>query len=345
MIDAYMALALQTACLAINRVRDPDARRERLMTSIARFSDQIGAAKAFIGPDLKLVVLPEYVLTGFPQGEDAETWRATAALEIDGPEYEALAAVAQRHGVFLAINAYERDPHFPTLYFQACVIFDDAGTSVLRYRRLVSMYAPSPYDVWDAYLDAYGLEGVFPVASTAIGRLAAIASEEILYPEIARIHAARGAEVFVHPSSEAQGPKQTIKDVAKRARAIENLAYVVSANTSGVHDTGLSAASIDGGSQVVNYKGDILAEAWPGESIVANAEIDLAALRRYRRRPGMPNLLARQPMELWRAGYAAADIHPPRTLVDETGVKTPDRGFYRDRQIKVIEALAKAGLI
>ena len=48
------------------------------------------------------------------------------------------------------------------------------------------MYAPTPHDVFSRYLDIYGLEGVFPVARTEIGNLAAIASEEILYPEIAR---------------------------------------------------------------------------------------------------------------------------------------------------------------
>ena len=104
---------------------------------------------------------------------------------------------------------------------------------VLRYRRLLSMFAPSPHDVWDRYLDHYGLEGVFPVADTEIGRLAAIASEEILYPEIARALAFRGAEVFVHSSSEIGSPLGTAKDVAKRARAWENMAYVVSANTAG----------------------------------------------------------------------------------------------------------------
>ena len=41
---------------------------------------------------------------------------------------------------------------------------------------------------------------------TEIGRIAAIASEEILYPEIARALALRGAEVFIHSSSEAARP-------------------------------------------------------------------------------------------------------------------------------------------
>ena len=51
--------------------------------------------------------------------------------------------------------------------------------------------------------------------------LACIASEEILYPEIARALALRGAEVFCHSSSEIGSPLATHKDVAKQARAFE----------------------------------------------------------------------------------------------------------------------------
>ena len=91
-----------------------------------------------------------------------------------------------------------------------------------------------------------GLDGVFPVAKTEIGNLAAIASEEILYPEIARAHALRGAEIFVHSSSEIGSPMATPKMIAKRARAFENLTYVISANTAGILDTALPEASADG---------------------------------------------------------------------------------------------------
>ena len=93
-----------------------------------------------------------------------------AALEPEGAEYEALAALAQKHDLFLAGNAYETDRHFPGLYFQASFVIDPAGSTVLRYRRLVSLFAPTPHDVWDRYLDIYGLEGVFPVARKSIQR-------------------------------------------------------------------------------------------------------------------------------------------------------------------------------
>ena len=204
--------------------------------TIAHVAEKVRGTKQWAGPSLKLVVLPEYFLTCYPQGESVAAWADKAALEIDGPEYEALAKIAQDNKIFLAGNAYETDRHFPGYYFQTCFVVDPAGKVVLRYRRLNSMFAPTPHDVWDKYLDLYGLNGVFPVARTEIGNLAAIASEEILYPEIARCFAMRGAEVFIHPTSESGTPQQTFKDVAKLARAIENMAYVVSCNTGGLHD-------------------------------------------------------------------------------------------------------------
>jgi predicted amidohydrolase len=195
-------------------------------------------------------------------------------------------------------------------------------------------------------VDRYGLDGVFPVADTEIGRLAAIASEEILYPEIARAHAVRGAEVFVHSSSEIAAALATPKNIAKQARAIENLAYVVSANSAGIEGIAIPKASTDASSKVIDFRGLVLAEAGYGESMAGYAEIDVGSLRRYRRRPGMPNILSRQPMHLWSQAYAGMDIQPRNTLLDGSGgVTVPTPAFYAQRQRAVIDKLADAGLI
>lgn len=342
----YLALALQTTCMAVNG--DPDARtsRPRMAAAIARIAAQIAASKRFIGQDVRLVVLPEYFLTGFPMGEAAAVWADKAALEIDGAEYRALGDVARAADVFLAGNAYEKDANFPGLYFQCSFVIAPSGEVILRYRRLVTLFGPSPYDVWDRYLDIYGLDGVFPVADTEIGRLSAIASEEILYPEIARAHAIRGAEVFVHSSSEIAAALSTPKNVAKQARAIENLAYVVSANSAGVDGVAIPRASTDASSKVVDFRGLTLAEAGYGESMAGYAELDIGALRRYRRRPGMGNILSRQPMHLWSQAYAGIDIAPGNTLMDgDGGSIVPSPAFYAQRQRAVIDKLDAAGLI
>jgi predicted amidohydrolase len=340
----YRALALQTRTFAVNSLGIEDA-RQQMLTAVARIGRQLRAAKGFIGPDLRLVVLPEYCLSGFPLGESVGEWSAKAALDPAGPEYAALGALAQACDVYLAVNAYETDAAFPGLYFQASVVFAPSGDVVLRYRRLISLFAPTPHDVWDAYLDRYGLEGVFPVAHTELGRLAAIASEEILYPEIARAFALRGAEVLLHSTSEVGSPALTPKDIAKRARAFESMAYVVSANSGGLEGCDIPAESTDGMSKVLDYQGAVLAEAGFGESMVAAAEIDLEGLRRWRQRPGMANVLSRQRMELFADLYGRRSVHPPNTLLEPDGrIRVPVRAEFAARQREVIARLREANI-
>jgi len=339
----YKALALQTECKAVNRCASREESRIIMMGSIARIKSQIVSAMAFHGPDLKLVSMPEYFLTGFPAGESAKDWQRKAAVEMDGPEYEALGKIAADTGLYLGGNLYEVDKHFSDLYFQTSFIIGPSGNVELRYRRLVSMYAPSPYDVWDEYMKHYSEDDVFPVLNTPLGRLATLASEEIRYPEITRILAAKGAEVLLHPSSEAASTLMSSKNVAKIARAQENQCYVVSANSAGITGTGLAPYSTDTRSQIVDDRGIILAETPGGESITACADIDISALRYRRLRNGMDNMLARQPMELYAREYAKLDMHPSGSLGD--GANPPKKDFYKKRQDKVIARLSKDGII
>ena len=340
----YLALALQTACHAVNQCPNVASARATMMKNIDRVQRQIVASRAFIGMGLKLVVAPEYFLTGYPLGDTLPAWAEKAAFAPDGPEYQRLGQMCQTLGIHFCGNVYETDVHFPGLYFQTSFVIDDSGKVVLRYRRLVSLYAPTPHDVWDRYLEIYGLDAVFPVADTALGRLACIASEEICYPEIARALALRGAEVFLHSTSEVGSPRLTPKDIAKRARAYENGAFLVSANTGGLVGVDFPAGSTDGMSKIVDYRGEVMVEAGPGESMVANALIDIVALRRQRRTPGMSNLLSRQRLELFAATYAGT-VHPPNTMLDAKGqFFVPERAQFTATQRGVIDALTQRGV-
>ena len=342
--NAYHALALQARCHAVNGLDVAEARAQ-MLRSIERLGGLLSASLRFIGSDCRLVVLPEYVLTGFPAGEDIAEWRAKAAIDPDGREYDALSAIAARARIFLAGNAYETDPGFPGLYFQSSFLIDPAGTVVLRYRRLISLFAPTPHDVWDRYFDRYGLEGVFPVADTAIGCIACVASEEILYPEVTRAMALRGAELIVHSTGEAGSAELTPKEIARRARAFENMLFVVSANAGGIESPGVPAASTDGMSTIVDYKGRVLVKAGFGESMVANAEIDLGALRRWRRRPGMENVLSRQRTEPFAALYSAYSVYPANTLDGgDRSEAVRSRSHFRECQRQTIQRLIDSGV-
>lgn len=299
----------------------------------------------FTGCPTKLVLIPEFVLTGWRLGESLEEWRQKATLDYDGPEYERLGEVAQQAGIYLAGNAYEKDPNFPEIYFQTCFIIAPNGNVILRYRRMTSTYDITPHDIWDKYLDVYGIEGVFPVAKTEIGNLACIASEEILWPELSRCHVYRGAEIILHPTSEQGSTIKTARDLCKRTRAAENMAYVVSANTSSIEGGSVPAHTCCGMSKIIDYYGNVLTEAGQGgESLWANSVIELEALRRYRRRPAMGNFLTRQPVDAYAACYAENGIVPANTSLNNGKIELPSEpNYFANRHREIIEALDKEG--
>lgn len=347
----YSAMAMQLTARSLERLPDAAAARAAMLAHIAEVEAQIRTSAIFVaqysGRPVRLAVLPEYLFTSYPGRVTIPEFAARVGWAADGPEYAALGAMAERLGMFVAGNAYETDAAFPDFYFQTSFVVAPHGEVVLRYRRLLSMFAPSPYDVWEKYLDLYGIDGVFPVARTEIGTLACIASEEILYPEIARALALRGAEVFCHSSSEIGSPLATHKDIAKQARAFENLAYVVSANTAGISGTAMPLASADGNSQVVDYKGRIVAQSGDGETFTAFAPIDLASLRETRRVPAMTNYLARQRPALFAAAYAAAaePFHGADGMMQQGKAVVPDRDYFKRAQEAVIDRMSKAGVI
>ncbi|MEO7386011.1 MAG: nitrilase-related carbon-nitrogen hydrolase [Gammaproteobacteria bacterium] len=323
------------------------AARTQMAANITRISAALEASAPYLadgyGLPVRLVVLPEYVLTGAPTDGPFVLWRDLACLDIAGAEYEALAGIASRGGFFLAGNAYEADPHFPELYFQCSFVINPAGTVVLRYRRLVSLYSPSPYDVWDRYLSIYGIDGVYPVADTEIGRIAAVASEEILYPEIARCHVMRGAEILVHSTSEMGSPRSTAKELARQARAAENLAYVVSANTAGVPGGSLPSRSSTGMSKIIDFNGRIIADAPPGgASIAAHGTIDIAALRSRRRQSGLANTVSRLPLQAFAASYAR---NSGRTRDALAGTPNGSRSHLQAIQASTIDRLSGDGTL
>lgn len=341
----FYACAIQMRVDAVNLDTSRDSARARMRASLARAAAQIRGAKSWVGPDLALVVLPEYFLTGFPITESVPQWIDKAALAIGGEEYAALGAIAQENKVYLAGNAYELDPKFPGIFFQCSFLIEPGGSVILRYRRLISTLVPTPYDVWDRYLDVHGLEAVFPVARTPFGNFSAIASEEILYPEIARCHAMRGAEIFLHSSSEAYTTTLAPKKIGRMARALENLAWVVSANTAGIANIDIAEGSADGGSEIIDHMGGVVISAGQGETMTANARIDLDELREYRRRSGINNLLSRQPPALFASSYAAGDFRRPNGLLDGGRIVVPERRWFRERQAETVQRLLSRGVL
>ena len=84
-VDAFHALAMQAKCRAVNGLSTREEARSLMQSSVKALSPQIAAARAFIGDDCRLVVLPEFWLTGFPMGESIAEWQEKACLTMEHP--------------------------------------------------------------------------------------------------------------------------------------------------------------------------------------------------------------------------------------------------------------------
>ena len=348
----FSAMAMQLTARSLERLPDAAAARAAILAHIAEIEGQIRTSAIFVaqysGRPVKLVVLPEYLFTSYPGRISIPDFAARVGFAEGGPEYAALGGVAQRLGMFLAGNAYETDTAFPRFLLP----------DQLHRRAFGRGGAALSPPVVDVRAIAARCVGGLSRQIRHRGRLPGRAHRNRqprlhrqrgnpLPPEIARALALRGAEVFCHSSSEIGSPLATHKDIAKQARAFENLAYVVSANTAGISGTAMPLASADGNSQVVDWKGRVVAQSGDGETFTAFAAIDLAGLREARRTPAMTNYLARQRPALFAESYAAAaqPFRGPDNMMEDGRPTVPDRDHFQRAQAEVIERLAKAGVI
>ena len=96
----------------------------------------------------------------------------------------------------------------------------------------------------------------------------------------------------------------------------------------------------------MGYAGRVLAEAASGESMVAYADIHIDALRDYRRRPGLFNILTRQRLGLFSRTCSDDAVYPANSLLDDDGkVIEPERAHFADTQRGVIRTLIERGVI
>jgi predicted amidohydrolase len=142
--------------------------------------------------------------------------------------------------------------------------------------------------VWDRWIELYGreLEAFYPVAETEIGRIGIMMANEASYPENARGLAMNGCEIAYRGPYPAPGVMSGMFSVQNRARALDNNMYVVGMNLGTYYLDKDSTTPIDtfsGGSQIVDYRGQVVTEVpyGAGSTWIAGT-IDIEALRNFR---------------------------------------------------------------
>lgn len=271
--------------------------------------------------DVKLLAFPEFAHAA-PIYETLDELRDRLAVEIPNEQTDRYAAKAKEHGVWIQSGTFlEVDRRWPRSVFNTtCLIGPDGLLS--RYRKV------NPWLPWEVHTSPADLPGydepMFPVVETEIGRIGAAICYDWLFPEAIRALALGGAEVLVRVSAYMDPwgatPPMDWWTLFNRARAVENLAYVVAANQ-GAGASNYPPFTWPGGSMVVDFDGRILAQAdpGPGEKIVV-APIDLDALRAERARRSGHQMLSHLRLHAYTHSltHPRVPTYPPPKSTDES---------------------------
>src|ERR1700759_250934 len=265
MIEPYQAIGLVPTMWGIRR-------REEIAKNLEHISHLFKAAFWLGGLDqpVRLVAIPEGALQGFTDEVmdlDHETYAREGAIDIPGPETEAIGELAWQWGVFVMAQAKARHPEFPGRFFNVGFIVAPSGEVILRHHKVVPLlpveHSVTPHNVWDRWVELYGasLDSFYPVVDTEIGRLGFLMANEGSYPENARGLAMNGAEVVYRGPYPHPHVGNGLFEVLNRARALDNNFYLIACNVGTYYlhtDSDVPIDTFGGGSAVIDYRGQIV---------------------------------------------------------------------------------------
>ena len=252
------------------------------MTSGPDVAANLAAAGALLesaaGAGARVVLLPENF--NFIGRRDADK-RSIAEVYGAGPTQDFLAAAARRHRIWIIggtqplRNAAEDGRVTNTL-----LVYDDGGRCVARYDKIHLFDVDVPGKPGETYRESAHVApgGEVVLIDTPAGRVGLSVCYDIRFPELYRRLSAAGAEILVVPAAFTVPTGRAHWETLLRARAVENLCYVVAAAQSGVHPNGRETY---GDSLIVDYWGRVLARLPRGSGFVS-AAIDREALARVR---------------------------------------------------------------
>ncbi|GAB1833995.1 carbon-nitrogen hydrolase family protein [Achromobacter xylosoxidans] len=259
--------------------------KEATLERILAFEAEITASGA------ALVVMPEALLGGYPKGEifgtrlgyrlpegrEAYARYYQNAIDVPGPETDALAALSQRTDASLVIGVIERAGS--TLYCTA-LYFDPAAGLAARHRKL--MPTGTERLIW-----GQGDGSTLPVVETAAGRVGGAICWENHMPLLRTAMYAKGVQIWCAPTVD----ERDIWQCSMRHIAHEGRCFVISACQvqPSPAELGLDVPGwdpqrplINGGSLIVGPLGDVLAGPLHGQTGLLTATIDIEDLVRAR---------------------------------------------------------------
>lgn len=252
------------------------------MVSTPQVAENLSAAGKLVaqaaGEGAKLVALPEYFcIFGMRDGDKL------AAREQDGggPIQDFLSATAARHGVWLVGGSVPLACADPGKVRNSCLVYDAGGKRVARYDKIHLFGLELGSERFD---ESRTIEaGAEPKAiDSPFGRIALSVCYDVRFPELYR--ALAPMDIILVPSAFTATTGRAHWETLLRARAIENLAWVVAPAQGGRHANGRQT---HGHSMIVDPWGKVVAER-ASEPGVVLAEIDPGFQEKMRK--GLPAL-------------------------------------------------------
>lgn len=223
-----------------------------------------------------LVVLPEYFCLMGQKDRDKVAVRET---EGAGPIQDFLADQARRHGIWLVGGTLPLAAPDPDHVFNSTLVFDPQGRRVARYDKIHLFSFRQGEESYDESRTI--LPGREPVAvDCTIGattlRVGLSVCYDLRFPELYRCLA--GADLIVVPAAFTATTGKAHWEALLRARAIENLCYVLAAAQGGQHENGRAT---HGHSMLIDPWGEVVAVV-PSQAGVVAGTIDLGLIARCR---------------------------------------------------------------
>jgi nitrilase len=224
-----------------------------------------------------LVVLPEnFAIMGLSENDKV----AIREHEGDGPIQTFLSQQAKKHAIWLVGGTIPLVSEFKSKVRAACLLFDDKGNQVVRYDKIHLFDVVLP-DNEESYTESETMApGDSPVVvDTPFGRLGLAVCYDLRFPELFRRMMDDGMEILALPSAFTAITGKAHWEPLIRARAIENLCYVIASAQGGYH---VSGRETHGHSMIVEPWGMVL-DRLPRGSGVVSTEIDRSRLQNTRR--------------------------------------------------------------
>jgi nitrilase len=210
----------------------------------------------------RLVALPEYFAIMGMKDTDKVAVREEPG---KGPIQKFLATQAKRHGIWLVGGSVPLDCGLTRKVYNSCLVYDDKGRQVARYDKIHLFGLDLGNEHYREETTIKPGDKVVVVESP-FGRIGLSICYDLRFPELYR--AMGDVDIILVPAAFTATTGKAHFETLVRARAIENLAYVIAPAQGGYH---VSGRETHGDSMIVDPWGNILDRLPRGSGVVVAA--------------------------------------------------------------------------